>query len=507
MKRFVIVGMPRTGSTLLSTGLTQHPQARCFAELFHPVDNERATHSHNLNIDGERVCFDPRRDDAIDFLTRYVFAERYAEMGAVGFKLFGDYVKGPGSEGLFRRLRAEIPDLHVIHICRRNYLEVLLSRRKASATGQWHLLAGKKEDVKSADQEFTIETAEAQRFFENMRHMDQFYETYFAGDRYCKVAYEDLEADFQNAMARVYAFLGLANYAAKPQTVKLRAEPPEKRIANYHALALAFQDSPFNLFFDDQRPRIAFPSDTEMVIGDLSFDLDASSAVHDKRSVGRRFVLMKRRRLIEEYVRLFDQLKPGNLFELGIRRGGSMAFYNAAFHPKTHVAIELETESIQPLDALVEAAAKDGRKMRPYFGVNQADKARLIDIVYENFGNSAGPLDLVIDDASHRLQESTASFEALFPLVREGGVYALEDWGWAHWTGFQGPKAYFSDQPALTNLVFRLVILHTCHPEIISRLVINPVVVYVERGPKALDPRSFNISDNLIMRGRNLVNI
>ena len=38
----------------------------------------------------------------------------------------------------------------------------------------------------------------------------------------------------------------------------------------------------------------------------------------------------------------------------------------------------------------------------------------------------------MIDDASHKLDLTRRSFEMLFPLLREGGVYVIEDWAAQH---------------------------------------------------------------------------
>ena len=35
----------------------------------------------------------------------------------------------------------------------------------------------------------------------------------------------------------------------------------------------------------------------------------------------------------------------------------------------------------------------------------------------------------MIDDASHLLDPTRSSFDVLFPLLRPGGVYVIEDWG------------------------------------------------------------------------------
>jgi hypothetical protein len=43
-----------------------------------------------------------------------------------------------------------------------------------------------------------------------------------------------------------------------------------------------------------------------------------------------------------------------------------------------------------------------------------------------------GPLDLVVDDCSHLYEPTRASFNELFPRLRPGGAYVIEDWVWAH---------------------------------------------------------------------------
>jgi hypothetical protein len=61
--------------------------------------------------------------------------------------------------------------------------------------------------------------------------------------------------------------------------------------------------------------------------------------------------------------------------------------------------------------------------------VGQTDTAALDRIVQDDFD---GPIDLIIDDASHFVSETRISFNALFSRLRPGGVYLVEDWSWAH---------------------------------------------------------------------------
>ncbi|MQY19002.1 class I SAM-dependent methyltransferase [Nocardia macrotermitis] len=58
------------------------------------------------------------------------------------------------------------------------------------------------------------------------------------------------------------------------------------------------------------------------------------------------------------------------------------------------------------------------------------DLARVLD--------TTGPLDIVIDDGSHRSEHVLTTFETLFPALREGGLYAIEDLQTSYWSAFGG---------------------------------------------------------------------
>jgi Methyltransferase domain len=139
-----------------------------------------------------------------------------------------------------------------------------------------------------------------------------------------------------------------------------------------------------------------------------------------------RFFLMKPRVLLKDYARFWrSQPKPRNVMELGIWEGGSAAFWFEFFRPEKHVAIDVidRIDSEHFLSYVRGRGAAD--QLKTYWGVNQGDPEALREIVTREF---ADPLDLVIDDASHVYELTRASFETLFPLLRHGGFYIIEDW-------------------------------------------------------------------------------
>ena len=64
---------------------------------------------------------------------------------------------------------------------------------------------------------------------------------------------------------------------------------------------------------------------------------------------------------------------------------------------------------------------------------SQADPDFLAAVVAE-----MGGVDVVLDDGSHIASHQRASFDALFPVVTDGGLYAVEDLATAYWRGWEG---------------------------------------------------------------------
>ena len=89
-----------------------------------------------------------------------------------------------------------------------------------------------------------------------------------------------------------------------------------------------------------------------------------------------RLVVMKPRKLVERYVALCEATQPKRIVELGINRGGSTALLSELTRPERLVAVELATEA-PPLLADYIAEHGLGDVVRPHYGVDQADRARL----------------------------------------------------------------------------------------------------------------------------------
>jgi cephalosporin hydroxylase len=202
-------------------------------------------------------------------------------------------------------------------------------------------------------------------------------------------------------------------------------------------------------------------------------------------------VIFKTRDQIEGYEALIDALRPRSVVELGIFKGGSVALIAQLARPDKLVAIDVEAEC-RPLDRFIDAHSLRGVVV-PYCGVDQADGAALHRIMQAEFAGS--PIDLVIDDASHLLAETRASFNRLFPSVRPGGVYVIEDWGWANTQWPVSSKG--RGQTPLSVFGCELLLACARRPGLVAAVTADQHILSVHRGPRKLDPYDFDISENI----------
>jgi Methyltransferase domain len=220
-------------------------------------------------------------------------------------------------------------------------------------------------------------------------------------------------------------------------------------------------------------------NDADVVIGTVTLRLAEGEVWDAWRAKNDSVLLLKKEEgLLKELDEFFRPVRPKvkGIFEMGIWDGGSTAFWFEYFRPEKLVAIDyLDREDDPAFRAYVEHRNLSG-KLKTYWRTNQADRARLRAIVADEF---TAPLDLVIDDASHELNATRASFETLFPLLRPGGMYLVEDWAWETFPWFREPEHPWAAREGLVGFARDLVDA-TARSEI-GRLVVSPRFVVIER--------------------------
>jgi predicted O-methyltransferase YrrM len=239
--------------------------------------------------------------------------------------------------------------------------------------------------------------------------------------------------------------------------------------------------------------KIEWRGDDVLRIGDTEFSVAPAAR---RGSTPERFVVLKNREMVEAYISLTSSLRPRTIVELGIFDGGSTALLELLARPETLVAVELAGERVHALDEFLRRRRATGR-VHPCYGISQADGETVLPIVHEHLGST--PLDLVIDDASHKLDLTRRSFEMLFPLLREGGVYVIEDWGWGH-----VPFPREVRGPSLAKLVLE-VVLSLPFSDLVADVTVDKYWAMVRRGPAQPGTGGLHLSDHVSDRGRQLL--
>ena len=269
------------------------------------------------------------------------------------------------------------------------------------------------------------------------------------------------------------------------------------------------------------------------------FDIDDIEylATMKHRSTTTRLCVKKPPALVERTVDLLAGFQNANIVELGISQGGSAAMIAQVARPRKLVALELDDEPVEELENFVKRAGL-AERVRPYYGVDQSDRDQVRTIIDKEFAGE--PIDLVLDDASHLLDATRESFDVLFPRLRPGGLFILEDWNWEHVkaknlhdqvvkpgsdlrSGFaerfreamsdpnsrehlafkewlEDLASNKSSQPRmlarpLTILVIELLLARAWSSDAISELLVQELWVRVTRGPEPIDPNTFRLAD------------
>ena len=248
--------------------------------------------------------------------------------------------------------------------------------------------------------------------------------------------------------------------------------------------------------------QLDWSSDGEFTLDGVSY-LSTSiltQETHAAQSPGQMF-LIKARSQVEHYVAMIEAIQPKFILELGIYQGGSTALLAQLAQPEKLVAIELE-DSCRPLDEFITTHSLEG-VIVPNYGVNQSDVVALDTIVQREFDGH--PIDLIIDDASHLLAETKASFNRLFPRLRPGGLYMIEDWAWSvnSW-GMPLPTRLQGTSP-LSSFITELVFAAACLPGCIAEITIDVDKAIVRRGTRNMNPAVFDVSAHFDPMSRQMV--
>ena len=114
--------------------------------------------------------------------------------------------------------------------------------------------------------------------------------------------------------------------------------------------------------------------------------------------------------IYEHYLYKFRNKSP-KFLEIGVQFGGSLFMWKEFF----------QNAEIHGIDINPDCKKLELEKLNIHIG-SQNDKKFLFD-----FASKIKSLDIIIDDGGHTMEQQINTFEILFPILNEGGIYICED--------------------------------------------------------------------------------
>ncbi len=151
------------------------------------------------------------------------------------------------------------------------------------------------------------------------------------------------------------------------------------------------------------------------------------------------------------YEKYFKDLKnePIKFLEIGFCRGASAHMWEKYFNNAQLFFIDIDPSALNFLDNF---------KRTSLHFVNQEDPAELNQFI-EQVGSD---FDIIIDDGGHTMNQQITSFKILFPHLKSGGIYVIEDLHTSYPYGPNYALAYGSGNPAQQTAVEFLKTLIDC---------------------------------------------
>ena len=245
--------------------------------------------------------------------------------------------------------------------------------------------------------------------------------------------------------------------------------------------------------------RQVWTSETECMIGDVPIRV-ANGGYDALRTTADNAWVLKGRSFFESYPILLQDQVPRTVLELGIFEGGSALLFADRWQQARIVGIDIRDPNPEVLAHVRRLGFAD--RLRLHYNLSQADRDGMEAAIASGFGGE--PIDLVIDDASHHYDLTRSAFEIVFPHLRPGGYYIVEDWGWAHWRDWQGVEQW-KDDPALSNLLFEISLAAATSSAVIAEVVVNASLFAVRKSPQCPPlGRDFRLDNFYAARGKRL---
>jgi SAM-dependent methyltransferase len=137
-------------------------------------------------------------------------------------------------------------------------------------------------------------------------------------------------------------------------------------------------------------------------------------------------------KLIHKWLHYFDiyhrhfqpyRKKPVTILEFGVFQGGSLQMWRHYFGKKARII---------GVDINPKCKELEEKGIEIYIG-DQEDRKFLKKLM-----KKVGKVDVVIEDGGHTMNQQINTFEEVYPYVKDGGVFLIEDLHTSYWNEYGG---------------------------------------------------------------------
>nr|WP_152625017.1 sulfotransferase [Xanthomonas albilineans] len=230
--KFAIVSTPRSGTHLLRTLLGSHPCIEMHGEAF--------------NRFGQHLLpYSVQDTSAEHILERHLFRPYFEYVEAVGFVLFRDLDTEWAGANVWKAL-AELPDLKIILLDRRNRLERLVSLKKSLLDQVWYV--GRDDKRYRKNIKLTISHGELVDFIDQDLANRANFHKYFDRHEILPIEYEDMLAKPESMHAKLLDFLRVSAARLEQGTGKKETSSVWSTIENNDQLKSELQGTQYEYY-------------------------------------------------------------------------------------------------------------------------------------------------------------------------------------------------------------------------------------------------------------------
>jgi hypothetical protein len=252
MTKFVILTLPRTGSTLLSKSLNKHPEIFCDDEIFHFSFRDYFSPNQFRFL---KIHFLPKKLNYVinypftylrlnGFLNKYFTNKPGENFKARGFKLM--HYQTFYMPGLIEYLKKD--NIKIILLLRENIFRNALSDMRARTTGVYHN-QNENEEMISGLPKLNVDMTALKSKMDHIVSQNKKLEHIVSDMDYIKIRYEDF-ADWNNTMNKIFTFLNISHYDVSAGAKKLNPDKAEEMIANFNEVKNWLQQNNYAEFIN-----------------------------------------------------------------------------------------------------------------------------------------------------------------------------------------------------------------------------------------------------------------